>query len=219
MGLPSAVDGVMFLLSLLLFASLHAGFTFCKHSRLWWRPYCVGRQSCCCFHSCCCLRSWVVNGHDIAVILNVACCWRYCCCLCHCCCLQPDSGRHSCCSWRPLSSWWFLVAGLSAIADVPGVTNGVVGVSAVPFQHVVAGGPAITGFPAVEGILVVASVPADPGVNILVGGFTYWVVVVLHFRTIGLWLSGCIFFLLSHYWNIEYRIGKFKKISDYRISD
>jgi hypothetical protein len=40
--------------------------------------------------------------------------------LCHCCCLHPDSGRHSCCCWRSLSSWWFPVAGLSAIAEVPG---------------------------------------------------------------------------------------------------
>jgi hypothetical protein len=37
-----------------------------------------------------------------------------------------------------------------------GVTNGVVGVSAVPCEHAVAGGPAVTGF------LAVASVPADP---------------------------------------------------------
>ncbi len=43
-----------------------------------------------------------------------------------------------------------------------GVTNGVVGVSAVPFEHAVAGGPAVTGFPAVDSVLVVASVPADP---------------------------------------------------------
>jgi hypothetical protein len=35
-------------------------------------------------------------------------------------------------------------AGLSAIADVPGVTICVVGVSAVPFAHAVAGGPAVT---------------------------------------------------------------------------
>ncbi len=34
------------------------------------------------------------------------------------------------------------------------------------FWHAVAGGPAVTGFPAVEGILVVASVPADPCVPI-----------------------------------------------------
>jgi hypothetical protein len=43
-----------------------------------------------------------------------------------------------------LSSWWFPVAGLSAIADVPGVTNDVVGVSTVPFEHTVAGSPAVT---------------------------------------------------------------------------
>ncbi len=51
-----------------------------------------------------------------------------------------------------LASLKFL-AGLSDIADVPDVTNGVVGVSAVLFQHAVAGGPAVTGFSAVEGIL------------------------------------------------------------------
>jgi hypothetical protein len=49
--------------------------------------------------------------------------------------LHSDCGRHSCCCWRPLGSRGFPVA----IADVPGVTNGVVGVSAVPFEHAVAG--------------------------------------------------------------------------------
>ncbi len=188
MGLSSAVDTVMFLLSLLLFASLHAGFTFCKHPCFWWRPYCVGGPVVAFIPAVACFPA-VVSGHDIAVILKVACCWRYCCCLCHCCCLHPDSGKHSCCSWRPLSSWWFPVAGLSAIADVPGVTNGVIGVSAVLFEHAVAGSPAVTGFSAVEGVLANASVPADPGIHILAGGFTYWIVDVLHYR-----LSGCIFF-------------------------
>jgi hypothetical protein len=70
----------------------------------------------------------------------------------------------------------FPVAGLSANADVPGVTNGVVGVSAVPFKHAVAGGPAVTGFPAVDGFLAFASVSAHLGVLILAGGFTYWIV-------------------------------------------
>ncbi len=55
-------------------------------------------------------------------------------------------------------------------------SQGVVGVSAVPFEHAVAGGPAVTGFPAAEGILSVASVPAYPCVHILAGGFTYWIV-------------------------------------------
>jgi hypothetical protein len=43
------------------------------------------------------------------------------------------------------------------------------------FWHDVAGGPAVTGFPAVEGVLAVTSVPADPGVPILAGGFSYWI--------------------------------------------
>jgi hypothetical protein len=90
--------------------------------------------------------------------------------------LHPDCGRPSCCSWRPLSSRWFPVAGLSAIADVPGITNGVVGVSAVPFKLAVAGGRAVTGFTSIDGVLAVASVSADPGVPILAGGFTYWIV-------------------------------------------
>jgi hypothetical protein len=68
--------------------------------------------------------------------------------------------------WVLLSSWWFPGAGLSAIADVPGVAIGVVGVFAVPFEHAVAGGPAVTGFPAVECVLAVASFLADPGVPI-----------------------------------------------------
>ncbi len=86
--------------------------------------------------------------------------------------MHPDSDRHSCCCWRPLSSWcWF-----SAIAEVSGVTNGVVDVSAVPFKKAVAGGPAVTGFSAVEGVLAVARIAADPGVYILAGGFTYWIV-------------------------------------------
>ncbi len=46
----------------------------------------------------------------------------------------------------PLSSWWFPAAGHSCIADFPGVTIGVVSVSAVPFEHAVAGGPAVTDF-------------------------------------------------------------------------
>ena len=34
-----------------------------------------------------------------------------------------------------------------------------------------AAGPAVTNFPAVDGVLAVASFPADPGVPILSGGF------------------------------------------------
>jgi hypothetical protein len=89
--------------------------------------------------------------------------------------LHTDCGSHSCSCWRPLSFGWFPVDSLSAIADVPGVTNGIC-VSAVLYENAVAGGPAVTGFPAVEGVLAVASVPADPGVPILAVGFTYWIV-------------------------------------------
>ncbi len=46
----------------------------------------------------------------------------------------------------------------------------------VPFEHAVAGGPALTGFPVVGGVLAVASIPANPGVPILAGGFTYYIV-------------------------------------------
>ncbi len=36
----------------------------------------------------------VVSCHDIAVILAVACCWRYCCCLqLYCYCSHPNCGR------------------------------------------------------------------------------------------------------------------------------
>jgi hypothetical protein len=43
------------------------------------------------------------------------------------------------------------------------------------FWHAVAGGLAITGFPAIEGVIAVASVHADSDVPILAGGFTYWI--------------------------------------------
>ncbi len=46
---------------------------------------------------------------------------------------------------------------VSDIADISGGTNGIVGVSAVPFKHAVSAGPAVTGFPAVDGVLVVAN--------------------------------------------------------------
>jgi hypothetical protein len=96
-------------------------------------------------------------------------------------CIQtPDCGRHFCCCC------WFPVAGPSAIADFPGVTHGVI---AVPFEHAVAASPAVTVYPAVDSILAVASAPADPGVPILAGGITYWIVGETY-HTIGLWDYG-----------------------------
>ncbi len=93
------------------------------------------------------------------------------------------------------------VGGVPAIADVPGV----VGVSAVPFEHAVAGGPVVTGFPAVDGVLAVASIPVDHGVSSLANGFTYrtFQCTMRHIRLY-------YFFLLSEYRNIEYRVCGFK---------
>ncbi len=177
----------------------------------------VGLPPCCCRLHCFCipafdgmvlavlllfsfllLLAFLLLGHDISVILKmllvagvtvVACVTAVAC-------MHTDCGSHSCNCWRPESFWRFPVDSLSAITDVPGVTNGIVCFSAVPFKHAVAGGPAVTGFPAVEGVLAVANVPADPGVPILAVGFTYWIVEwdILNYRAIRLWLSDCNFF-------------------------
>jgi hypothetical protein len=105
-----------------------------------------------------------VSSHDIAIILNGACCWRYCCCLCHCCCLHPDCGRHSCCCWRPLSSWGFPVAGLFAIVDVPGVTTWCCWRFCFSFQTCCPWQSCCYWLSCFDSILAVASLPADPGV-------------------------------------------------------
>ncbi len=62
-----------------------------------------------------------------------------------------------------------------------------------------------------------ASWSTSPWSRACVGRHLFWD--VLHYRTIGLWLSDCNFFLLSNYRNIEYRIGELTKLLDYRISD
>ncbi len=146
-GLPSAADAVMFLLSQLLWpppccCRLH---WFCKD------PCCVGCPVVAFIPAVACVPA-DVSGHDIAVILNLACCWRYCCCLCHCCCLHPVCGQAfllflAFFKFLMVSWCWSL-----CYCDVPGVTNGVVGLSAVPFEQGT-GGPAVTGFPAVDGLL------------------------------------------------------------------
>ncbi len=199
------------------------------HSCFWCHPYCVGGPVITFIPAVAFLAFLLLWAVMIAVILACCCrycCWlrRHCCCL-HpncgrytCCCLHPNCGRYSCCYWRPFSSWWITVAGLPAIAGIPGVAR----VCEVHFELAIAGGPAVICFPAVDGILTVASIPADPRVPILAGGFTYWTVqwdILLDYRTIGQWLSDCYFLLLSDHRNIKYRIGEFKKLSDYRISD
>jgi hypothetical protein len=67
-----------------------------------------------------------------------------------------------------------LLFALPAIAGIPGVSS----VSEVPFELDAAGTPAVISFPAVDGVLAVASISADPGFSILAGGFTYWTVQV-----------------------------------------
>ncbi len=42
------------------------------------------------------------------------------------------------------------------------------------------------------------------------------IIILSDFRTMAI---GLFFFLLSNYWNIQYRIGEFKKLSEYQISD
>ncbi len=49
---------------------------------------------------------------------------------------------------------------------------GVASDSPDPFKLAIGGGPAVIGFPAVDGVLAVASISADPGIPILAGGFT-----------------------------------------------
>ncbi len=118
-------------------------------SCFWLCPYCVGGPVVANIPAvACCLLLWVV------MIMQSSLCCLLLALLMLLVSLMLVCGRHSCCCWRPLSSWGFPVAGLSAV----------------------------------DGILAVASVPADPCVPILAGGFTYWIFrwYVLYYRTIGL---------------------------------
>jgi hypothetical protein len=101
------------------------------------------------------------------------------------------------CCWSP---WYF--------AGIPGVFE-------VPFELAAAGGPPVIGFPAVF-LLLLASL------HFLVSLFYLVALHVTDYKTIKLSDYGfriVIFFLLSDYRNVEYRIGELKKPSDYRISD
>jgi hypothetical protein len=169
----------MFLLSLLLLASLHtvAASLFLQASPcFWWRPYCVGGPVAALIPAVACIPAVVRTVMIllsflmllVASVTVIACVTAVAC-------IQTVAGILAVAGVL-LSSWWFPVAGLSAIADVPVVTNGDVCIPVVPFKHAVAGGPAVTGLPAVEGVFALASVPANPGVHILAGGFAYWIV-------------------------------------------
>ncbi len=144
----------------------------------------------------------VVSGHAIAVILAVACCWRYCCCLRHCCCLHPNCCKHSCCCCRSFSSWWVTVAGLPAIPGVPGAA----GISAVPFELSVAGGPAVVGFLLLMAFLLLLA-------SLLV--LHAWFYIFKDCRTIGLWLSDYFSaIVLSEYQISDWWIQETIRLSD-----
>ncbi len=76
-GLPSAVDTVMFLLSLLLLASLHAVATLLLQASLLLMASTLCWRSCCCFHSCCCLRSCCCPPLQLKKIIFLLWIWAY----------------------------------------------------------------------------------------------------------------------------------------------
>ncbi len=127
------LSSLILTMSLLQLPFLHSSFTTFA-SILAFSGVHVCSRSCCCFHSCCCLRSCCCEQSIYCCHPCCYCCWRYCCCLYHGCCLHPVYGRHFYCCRRPFSSWWFSVAGLPVLEFLV-----LVGVSAVPFEHVIAG--------------------------------------------------------------------------------
>ncbi len=94
-----------------------------------------------------------------------------------------------------LSSLLLIVAGDTVVAC------GVTAVACIQtLAGILAGGPAVIGFPAVEDVLAVASIPARPCLPVFARRFTYWTVkcdILQDYRTIGLLLSDCNLFLLS----------------------
>ncbi len=135
---------------------------------------------------------------SIAVIIAVDCCWLPYCCLHSCCWL------HYCCCWHS----FILYPDIPTVATVVPRIVGVAAVALVPAC-----------FLAFTGVLVIASIPADPGVPIL-AGLLHTILHNVHCTveqirvclTIGFWLANCSFFLLSYYRNIQYHTGS-KKLS------
>ncbi len=78
---------------------------------------------------------------------------------------------------------------------------GVVGVSAVPFVHAVADGPAVTGFPAFDGVLAVAIASLLILVSLL-WEYRISYLRIQEYRTIGYWIKASI------YQTIGYRTQK-----------
>ncbi len=76
------------------------------------------------------------------------------------------------CCWRPFSSWWVTVAGLSAIAGIPDDAI----VSEVSFQLAVAGGPAVIDFLLLMALLLLLASLLILASLFSAGGFSYWMV-------------------------------------------
>ncbi len=134
-----------------------------QHPCLFWGPYCVGNPVVAFLPDVAfvpgvvCVPA-VAGTRAKAVMLIVACCWHHCCCLRHCCCC------HSCCCWRPSLLMHILTAdGLPAIG----------GGSCCCLCPCCGWHSCFAGVLGVACILVVASVPAGPGILILAGIFTY----------------------------------------------
>ncbi len=160
------------------------------------------------------MNFWRISAKTHELMASILCCWHpYCAVGLHIVLLA-----YILCCWRP-----YCAVGVPAVLVL-------LLIRLCYFWHAVSGGPAVTGFLAVEGVLAVASVPADPGVPILAGGFTYWIlewgistielsdygyrtVIFFCYRTIG--ISNIELANSRNYRTIGYRI----KASIYRISD
>ncbi len=145
---PAAISSLILTVSLLWLwlASRHADFTTLQATLLLLASI-VCCWSCCCFHSCCCLRSCCCKQSWYFCHPCCYCCWRYCCCLCHHRCLHPVCGRHSCCCWRPFSSWWCPCYYWGSWCCWRFCRS----FRTCFFWH-----PAVTGFSAIDGVLLVA---------------------------------------------------------------
>jgi hypothetical protein len=130
----------------------------------------------------------------------------------------PDVASISAAAGVPLILGVLTVAGFPSFVGVPGV----VGFHAVAFIPALAGVSAVAVVPAVADVPSVAVVPVVDGV-FAVASFSWYLYVLYYtmyrpsdYRTMAIGLS---FFLVSNYWNIEYRTGEFEKLADYWISD
>jgi hypothetical protein len=102
------------------------------------------------------------------------------------------------------------VAGILAVAGVLLFPDGLL---LLVFEVAVACNPAVIGFLLLMAFLLLLA-------SLLIRPCYSWWLYILDCTMVHITISiGLLFFLLSNYRNIENRIGKFKKLLDYRISD